>query len=197
MKTTIYTLLTIAFCVMIQVKAKAQENESFIEKIKITKVYIGPQYGVTFYEKDKNKSEWGIFGGVEFNDHYVIGYQWYESEIQKYEFKGFDDLYLSYHGPLIRYNFMTEKIVPYLSFMMGFGTASPQPSDKENKPFILQPSAGIDFELHKWVSAGVNFAYRRANYGDLITSPNGQTFDMNKFSAFMIMGRVSINIFNK
>ena len=184
-----YLLALIIFFAFAFSSAKAQ--------IQVTNIYLGPQYGISFYENDKNKSEFGAFGGVEFNDRYIIGYEYYDSEIQKYEYKDFDDLYLSYHGPFVRYNLMTEKFRPYVSALFAWGDASPQPSISKADPFIFQPSIGAEIDLHKRVSAGLNVAYRKASSGDLITHPSAQTFHMGDFSAFLVKARVGINLFKR
>ena len=170
-------------------------------QIKVTNLFLGPQYGLSFYEKDKSKSELGAFAGIEFNERYVIGYEYYNADIQKYEFKDTDDLWLSYHGPFVRYNFMSGNFKPYAAVMLGFGTSTPEllidPADEGKKPVIFQPSLGADIELHKRFSAGLNIAYRNVEAGEFTSHPSNKTFQIENFSAFQITARVMVNLFNR
>ncbi len=174
---------------------------SALAQIEITSVFVGPQFGFSFYEADKSKTEFGVFAGIEFNKRFVLGYEFYTTHNQKYEFKDVDVVYLSYHGPNIRYNFMTEKFRPYVSILFGFGDATPQylktGSDELNNPFILQPSLGADFDLHKRISAGLNIAFRNVSKGDFIPDQNTRKVAMSEFSAFMVTVRVGINLFTR
>ena len=174
--------------------------------IQFTGVYGGPHLGTSFYDGDKNHTEVGGFIGAEFNRRFIVGWEFYYDQLGSknyldYKFDNRDDFAMTYSGPFVRYNFLTERFRPYASIMVAKGTLAPYLDTHEpEKPTIVQPAVGLDVDLARWVHLGVNVAYRSVGKEDFVSHPTNDVnnpFKTNELSSFVLGARLGFYLYRR
>ena len=119
--------------------------------------------------KDENEVLVGLRGGLVINDSYHIGLGVHR-QVTKASVNG-KDTRLCYKGILIGRYFNKDSFIrPKVSLLIGRGRVGKKDDDKKmkmdkddsDKFFIVQPEAGVVFDLSKYFKVSVDASYRYA-----------------------------------
>lgn len=156
------TLFFILILLVSHLSAQTQEPVFDYTGLTLTGIWGGPSYGYTTFA-DEDAFVRGGFGGLEFNKNLFIGYGAFylndKIELPIFESQKLD---FSYNGLMLGYSLNAHKPVhPKFSVLIGSGKVDVKDEDLD-RLFIIQPSAGVEFNLFKWWHIDLIGGYRIA-----------------------------------
>lgn len=141
-------------------KNRRERERTLFSGLRFSGAWGGPAVGIARFGND-NALLRGGFGGLEFNKSLFIGYGGFEiDESVRLNTLDFERFRFRYNGPMIQYTFIPHKVVhPSISFMAGPGKVSLNdgPTDRV---VIIQPSAGLEINVFRWMHVGAEAGYR-------------------------------------
>lgn len=109
----------------------------------------------------KSATQTGIDVKLEYNNSMFFGWQWREtvSKIPFQDVNSANQLDFNYHTILGGYSFQSSKVLhPILS--MGVGRGKLKFNDEKDRVLVIQPSAGVEVNVFRWMRVGVEGGYR-------------------------------------
>jgi len=157
-KTIFYSLL---LCLAFQVNAQRDQTLFSGTKLDQSGSWAGFSYTPT-----EIVGESSIQGGVdvklEYNNSFILGWQWRKTadEIElRPDVSTTDKFEFGYHTFLAGYSFGNHKVLhPIVS--VGFGPGNLKVNGDKDRLLIVQPSAGVEVNLFRWMRLGIEGGYR-------------------------------------
>lgn len=144
----------------------AQKEETLVGSrgLGLSGAWGGSKHQLAYFEGQANPSYVnGGFLGLEFGKALLVGWSHYdivdEFKWDKIKNQDFD---LHYNQLLLQYGFKNYKpIHPQIGVELGKGTV--KLGDEKDRIFIVQPSAGVEFNVFRWFHIGLDGGYRFVN----------------------------------
>ena len=98
---------------------------------------------------------------LEYNNSFILGWQWRKTsdEIELQDAAITDLLEFKYNTFYAGYAFQTHRVIhPYVS--MGFGPGKVTINEDKDKLLVMQPAAGIEINVFRWMRVGFEGGYR-------------------------------------
>ena len=156
-KTIFYTIL---LCIAFQLNAQRDQTLFSGTKLDQSGSWAGFSYTPT-----EIAGESSIQGGVdvklEYNNSFILGWQWRKTtdEIEFQDAISTDQLEFGHHTFLAGYSFKNYKVVhPILS--VGVGPGNLKINGDKDRLLVIQPSAGVEVNLFRWMRLGIEGGYR-------------------------------------
>ena len=147
----------------------AQADETLFNRngMGLTGAWGGTIVGITSFQDD-NAFLRGGFGGLEFGKSLFLGWGGVETTNNVFGQNSQSDVDLDYNGLIVGYGLNSQKVVhPQFMLMVGGGKAAFEKNS--DNVFVIQPSAGVEINVFRWVRIGVNGGYRFVANSDLPT----------------------------
>lgn len=142
-----------------QISAQREETLFRDGRLGLTGIWGGPKYNFSYFNDDFAYVRGGAFG-FEFGNLILIG--WSGTNFKdNVVIEGFQrEFKLDYHNFMFNITPQSFKVVhPIIGLQLGGGRLEFEDDDSE-RVFIIQPSAGAEFNLFQWFRAGVEGGYR-------------------------------------
>ena len=144
--------------------ATAQKEETLFGKrgIKLTGAWVSPGLSLSSFDGGDNTLLFRAKSTVlEFNKSVLVGWGRYSldgtTRIDGVE----GNVDMKYNGVVLGYTPKAEKVIhPTFMMMMGSGKSYNNGSDNI---FVVQPSAGFDINIFRWMKVGASAGYRWVN----------------------------------
>jgi len=155
--------------------ATAQKEETLFGKrgIKLTGAWVSPGLSLSSFDGGDNNLLFRTKSTVlEFNKSVLIGWGRYSLDgtttIDGVE----GNVDMRYNGVVLGYTPKADKVIhPTFMMMMGSGKSYNNGSDNI---FVVQPSAGVDINIFRWMKVGASAGYRWVNGVDTPNLSNNQ-----------------------
>ena len=167
MRTIQFALTLVAICFFAS-SAMAQKEETILGSrgLRLSGIWGGPKSQITKFGNSNSFVNGGVFG-LEFGNALCLGYgryslgtdvKWDNITNQNFEY--------NWGGPVIAYGINNFKRVhPVVSIQAGPGNA--KFADINDKIFVIQPSAGVELNVFRWLHIGLDGGYRFTGDSDL------------------------------
>ena len=159
MKKHIFTsLLLLCFCLTLSF---AQREETlFRDGLGLTGIWGGPKYNFSYFDEDFAYVRGGTLA-FEFGNTLLVGWSGtnFRDEVQV---EGVNrDFKLDYHNFMINLAPNSYRAIhPIFGVQVGGGKLKLEDIDESERVFIIQPSAGVEFNVLKWLRLGAKGGYR-------------------------------------
>jgi len=109
----------------------------------------------------KSSVQTGIDVKLEYNNSVFFGWQWRKTadELFIQDANTTNQVDFGYHTFLGGYSFRTHKVVHPI-FSVGVGRGKLQFDEGKDRVLVVQPSAGVEINLFRWMRLGIDGGYR-------------------------------------
>ncbi len=166
-------LISLCFSLMLCTSLFGQRQETlFRDGFGLTGIWGGPKYNFSYFDEDFAYVRGGTLA-FEFGNTLLIGWSGtnFKDEI---ELEGINrDFKLDYHNFMLNFTPNAYRAVhPIMGIQIGGGKLKFDSINESERVFIVQPSAGIEFNLFKWMRLGAKGGYRFVSDVDTVGLEN-------------------------
>ena len=150
-----------------------RQETLFSNGLGLTGIWGGPKYNFSYFEDDLAYVRGGTLA-FEFGNDLLVG--WSGTNFRdRVELEGIDRQFkLDYHNFMFNYAPNSRKAIhPIVGLQIGGGKLKLEDIGESERVFILQPSAGIEFNLFSWLRVGGKGGYRFVSDVDTEGLENG------------------------
>ncbi len=158
MKKSIFYILLL--CIAFQLNAQRDQTLFSGTRLDQSGSWAGFSYTPT-----EIAGESSVQGGAdvkfEYNNSFILGWQYRKTadEIKFQDASNTDLLELKYHTFYAGYAFQTHRVIhPFIS--VGMGPGKLKVNGEKDKLLIMQPSAGVEVNVFRWMRVGFEGGYR-------------------------------------
>lgn len=127
----------------------------------------------------QSSTQSGVDVKLEYNNSFILGWQWRKTsdEIELQDDTNTDLLEFKYNTFYAGYSFQTYRVIhPYLS--IGLGPGKLKVNGDNDKLLVMQPSAGVEINVFRWMRVGMEGGYR------LVTGTQGDRIENEDLSNY-------------
>ena len=151
-----------SFLLFFSFQVNAQKDRTLFSNTKLEQSgsWVGSSYTATKIV-GQSAIQAGIDVKLEYNNSFILGWQWRRTSdrIELQDAINPDVLKLGYHTFFAGYSFNTRKVLhPIVN--MGLGPGNLIINGEKDRLLVIQPSAGVEINLFRWMRLGVEGGYR-------------------------------------